>query len=260
MINIAVSGAAGKMGQRLIALIELADDLNLSGAIERKSSGSIGTLASGSIHITDNPENAIKKSDILIEFSTPTATLKHLELVRENHKKMVIGTTGLTDDDMENIKNASKNCTILISPNMSLGVNILFKLTEIITKLLIGKGFDIEILEAHHRNKVDAPSGTAKKLAEIIAGQLDLSLPEIAKYGRCGLVGKRSDAEIGIHSIRGGDIVGDHKVIYAGQGEMLEISHRATSRDTFAAGALKAAEFIYNKSYGLYSMNDLLIR
>ncbi len=260
MINIAVSGAAGKMGQRLIALIELADDLNLSGAIERKSSGSIGTLVSESIHITDNPENAIKKSDILIEFSTPTATLKHLELVRENHKKMVIGTTGLTDDDMENIRNASKNCTILISPNMSLGVNILFKLTEIITKLLIGKGFDIEILEAHHRNKVDAPSGTAKKLAEIIAGQLDLSLPEIAKYGRCGLVGKRSDAEIGIHSIRGGDIVGDHKVIYAGQGEMLEISHRATSRDTFAAGALKAAEFIYNKSYGLYSMNDLLIR
>lgn len=260
MINIAVSGATGKMGQRLIALIELADDLNLSGAIERKSSGSIGTLASGSIHITDNPENAIKNSDILIEFSTPTATLKHLELVRENHKKMVIGTTGLTDDDMENIKNASKNCAILISPNMSLGVNILFKLTEIITKLLIGKGFDIEILEAHHRNKVDAPSGTAKKLAEIIAGQLDLSLPEIAKYGRCGLVGKRSDTEIGIHSIRGGDIVGDHKVIYAGQGEMLEISHRATSRDTFAAGALKAAEFIYNKSYGLYSMNDLLTR
>lgn len=260
MINIAVSGAAGKMGQRLIALIELDDALNLSGAIERKGSDSIGTLASGSIHITDNPENAIKNSDILIEFSTPTATLKHLELVRENHKKMVIGTTGLTGNDIESIKNVSKNCAILISPNMSLGVNILFKLTEIITKLLTGKGFDIEILEAHHRNKVDAPSGTAKKLAEIIAGQLDLSLPEIAKYGRCGLVGKRSDAEIGIHSIRGGDIVGDHKVIYAGQGEMLEISHRATSRDTFAAGALKAAEFIYNKSYGLYSMNDLLIR
>ncbi len=260
MINIAVSGASGRMGQRLIALIKSADDLNLSGAIERKDSVSIGKLASESIRITDDPRNAIKNSDILIEFSTPAATMKHLSLVKDLSKKMVIGSTGLTDENVEDIKDASKNCVILMSPNMSLGVNILFKLSEIVTKLLIGKGFDIEILEAHHHSKVDAPSGTAKKIAEIIADELNLSLPEIAKYGRHGLVGKRSDTEIGIHSIRGGDIVGDHKVIYAGQGEMLEISHRATSRDTFAAGALQAARFIYGKSNGQYSMNDLLIR
>ncbi len=258
MIKIAVSGASGRMGQRIIALANKSEDLKLTGAIESPHSQSLGKDVGNNIRITDNSLEAIENSDVLIEFSTPSATMEHLEIVQKLSGKMVIGTTALNSDNMENIKEASKTCAILLSPNMSLGVNILFKLAGILTDLLADKGFDIEIVEAHHRNKVDAPSGTANRIAEIIAEHLNLSLNDAARYGRHGVTGKRDDNEIGIHSLRGGDIVGDHKVIYAGEGEIIEISHRATSRDTFASGALAAARFLYNQKPGLYSTADLL--
>ncbi|NOZ83679.1 MAG: 4-hydroxy-tetrahydrodipicolinate reductase [Epsilonproteobacteria bacterium] len=258
MINIAVSGASGRMGQRIIALINQSKDLKLSGAIEKSGAETIGKAVGNDILITDNAADVIKNSDVLIEFSNPEATIRHLDITQKLSKKIVIGTTALSNDDVETIRQAAKTCSVLLSPNMSLGVNILFKLTGILTDLLADKGFDIEIVEAHHRNKVDAPSGTAGKIADIVAEHLGISLTDNGRYGRHGVIGKRTGSEIGIHSIRGGDIVGDHKVIYAGDGEILEISHRATSRDTFAAGALEAARFLCKQKAGLYSTADLL--
>ncbi len=258
MIKIAVSGASGRMGKRITALIDQTDDLKLTGAIEKSRSESIGKDAGNGIMVTDDTYEAVKDSDILIEFSNPKATVEHLNIITRLSKKMVIGTTALSDKDMEAVKAASKKSPILISPNMSIGVNILFKLTGLLTDLLLDKGFDIEIVEAHHKNKVDAPSGTANKIAHIVAEHLGISLSNAGKYGRYGVIGKRTSNEIGIHSIRGGDIVGEHRIIYAGDGEILEISHRATSRDTFALGALAAARFLYSQKAGLYSTADLL--
>ncbi len=264
MIRTIVSGANGKMGRRICALIEQDNNLELVGAIESKDSQSIGNdigimcgIGQKDIKITSDLEGIITIGEVIIEFSSPEATLNHVRIAAENEKAMVIGTTGLTDKDIDEIKKLSVRVPIVLAPNMSLGVNILFKLVEDVSKLL-GEDFDIEIVEMHHRFKKDAPSGTALKLAEHAAKGIGENLEDAAVYGREGLIGERKPKQIGLMSLRGGDVVGDHTVIFAGLGERLELTHKATSRDTFALGALRAAKWVIDKVPGFYNMQDVL--
>jgi 4-hydroxy-tetrahydrodipicolinate reductase len=264
MIRTIVSGANGKMGRRICALTEQDSNLELVGAIEYSESPEIGNdigvvcgIGKKNIQIISDLESIIGKGEVIIEFSTPDATLSHLRIAAENKKAMVIGTTGLNEDDIEQIKKMSARIPIVFTPNMSLGVNILFKLVEDVAKLL-GEDYDIEIVEMHHRFKKDAPSGTALKLAEHAAAGLGENLSDVAVYGREGAIGERQKNQIGVMSLRGGDVVGDHTVIFAGLGERLELTHKATSRDTFALGALRAAGWVIDKVPGLYNMQDVL--
>jgi 4-hydroxy-tetrahydrodipicolinate reductase len=234
MLKITVCGACGKMGKMIIEKVLSDKELELAGAIETKGHGAIGQQV-GKIKITDNFEAAVKMSDVIIDFTSPDATLEHLKFVQLYKKGFVIGTTGISEDGVEKIKDASKKNPIVFSPNMSVGVNLLFKLVDEAANVL--SNYDVEIIEAHHNQKKDAPSGTALKLAEII---------------------KPYKKEIGIHSIRAGDIVGEHTVVFAANGERIELVHRAHSRDTFAAGSVKAAKWIFSKNPGLYSMRDVL--
>ncbi|MBU2600050.1 4-hydroxy-tetrahydrodipicolinate reductase [bacterium] len=263
-MKIIVTGAAGRMGLSIITALYQDPELLLTGVVERKEhkyiNQDIGILAgigNTGLIVADNLEEIIGEGDVLIDFTTPQATIEHLKYAYGYQKKMVIGTTGLSDDQITQIKECSQKIAVVFSPNMSIGVNLLFKITEEVTKIL-GPEFDIEILEAHHHHKKDAPSGTAKKLAEIVALSLNRDLKKVGIYGREGLVGERKEEEIGILSVRGGDIVGEHNVIFAGEGERLELIHKAHSRMTFAKGALKAAKWLSNKSCGLYNMNDVL--
>ncbi len=264
MIRTIVSGACGKMGRRICTLMENDNELELVGAIEAKDSENIGNdigivCGIGEKNITVKPDlkDVIEEGEVLIDFSTPKSTLYNVRIVAENKKAAVIGTTGFSDTELEEIKKLSVRIPIMLAPNMSLGVNILFKLVKDVTKIL-GDDYDIEIVEMHHRFKKDAPSGTALKLAEYAAEGLDENLENIAVYGRHGLVGERKKKEIGIMSLRGGDVVGDHTVVFAGLGERLELTHKAASRDTFALGALKAAKWVIDKVPGFYSMQNVL--
>ena len=264
MTRIIVSGGCGRMGSRIIHFLREDPELELAGVIETDSHLSVGKTLSEAIGVkglTVTIESDLKKAidggDVVIEFSTPEATISHLEIARAHQKAVVVGTTGLTDSQMELLRAASEDVPILISPNMSVGVNLLFKLTEEAAAAL-GKEYDAEIVEVHHHLKKDAPSGTAKRLAEIIARAKGSDLAKTGVYGRSGLVGPRTEEEIGVHAVRAGDIVGEHTVMFAGTGERIELIHRATSRDTFASGALKAAKFIAGKPAGLYSMRDVL--
>ena len=264
MIRTIVCGAAGKMGRRICALIEEDKELQLVGAVEAKGSPSIGQdagILSGSsangIAIVDDLSKVIEDGEVVIDFTAPSATVSHVRVAADNKKPIVIGTTGLNHDQIEEIKKLAAIVPIVLSPNMSLGVNILFKLVKDIAEKL-GEDYNIEIVEMHHRFKADAPSGTALKLAEFAAEGLGEKLEDIAVYGRKGLIGERKSKEIGIMSLRGGDVVGDHTVIFAGLGERLELTHKASSRDTFARGALRAAKWVIDKVPGLYSMQDVL--
>ena len=264
MTRVIVSGGCGRMGSRIIHLLREDPELELAGVVEVNSHLSVGKTLNEAIGVkglTVIIESDLKKvidgGDVVVEFSTPEATISHLEIARAHQKAVVVGTTGLTDSQMELLRVASEDVPILVSPNMSVGVNLLFKLTEEAASAL-GKGYDVEIIEAHHHFKKDAPSGTAKRLAEIIARAKGADLSKTGVYGRSGLVGPRPEEEIGIHAVRAGDIVGEHTVIFAGTGERIELIHRATSRDTFVSGALKAAKFITGKPAGLYSMQDAL--
>ncbi len=264
MIRTIVSGANGKMGRRICALMEQDSDLKLVGAIESKDSEEIGNdigivcgIGKKDIEIRHELEHIIDDGEVIIEFSNPQATLSHMRVAAEKEKAMVIGTTGLTDEQINDIKKMSVRIPIVLAPNMSLGVNILFKLVEDVAKLL-GEDYDIEIVEMHHRFKKDAPSGTALKLAEHAAKGINEELSEVAVYGREGLIGERKKKEIGVMSLRGGDVVGDHTVLFAGLGERLELTHKATSRDTFALGALRAAKWVIDKVPGFYNMQDVL--
>ncbi|MFA5779560.1 MAG: 4-hydroxy-tetrahydrodipicolinate reductase [Elusimicrobiota bacterium] len=250
MLKIIVCGAAGKMGKMVVSRILADKELVLSGAIEWREHHAIGQLLD-TINITDNFSEALKSSDVAIDFTNTDATLYHLDIAKKQKKPIIIGTTGITAEGIERIKNASKEIPIILAANMSVGVNLLFKLVEEVAVAL--PSYDVEIIEAHHNQKKDAPSGTALKIAEIISSKLNLE----HIYGRHGNVGARKK-EIGIHAVRAGDIVGEHTVIFAGEGEQIELIHRAHTRDTFAAGAVKAAKWIFGKKPGLYTMGDVL--
>ena len=261
--RIAIAGSSGRMGRALVEALAQAGDLQLKAALERSDSPFVGADAGelvGSpcgVRISADPGRSLSGCDVLIDFTTPQATLEHLEICRSRGIRMVIGTTGFTQDQKKLISAASVDIAMVMAPNMSVGVNLTFRLLELAAKVL-NEGYDIEIIEAHHRHKVDAPSGTALRMGEVIAKTLGRDLAECAVYGREGVTGARKPATIGFATVRGGDIVGDHTALFAGTGERVEITHRAASRATFALGALRAARFLAAKKTGLFDMQDVL--
>lgn len=264
MITFAVSGALGRMGTRIITLGLQEGGLRLSGALERKGHDAIGKdigllIGAGEtgVRLTDNPVEAFSDANVIIEFTSPSVTIEHLKIVVEMNKSMVIGTTGFSKEELQTVRDLVQKIPCVMAPNMSVGINLLLKVLRDIARV-IGEEYDIEIIEAHHRLKKDAPSGTAMKMAQVIADTLGRNLDDVAVYTRKGLIGERTKKEIGLQTIRAGDIVGEHTVIFGGIGERIEITHRASSRDTFAKGALRAARWIVGKSPGLYDMQDVL--
>jgi 4-hydroxy-tetrahydrodipicolinate reductase len=262
-ISIAVAGASGRMGQMLIEAVRAADDCVLSGALDIAASPAIGHDAGAfagqttGVLITADIAQGLKNSRVLIDFTRPEGTMAHLAVCRANGVAMVIGTTGFTDSQKTEIAQAAKHIPIMMAPNMSVGVNVTLKLLEMAAKAL-ATGYDIEIIEAHHRHKVDAPSGTALKMGEVIADALGRDLKDCAVYAREGVTGERDPSSIGFATIRGGDIVGDHTVLFAGTGERIEITHKSSSRSTYAQGSLRAARFLAGQKAGLFDMFDVL--
>jgi len=244
------------MGKKVVDVVSQEKKAKLIGVVEVPNHPSIGKEIRG-IKLTSDLERVIQKDAVIIEFTTPEASINHLNIARKKDTPIVIGTTGFTKEEETKIKESSSYIPILLSPNMSIGINLLFNIVEEITHLL-GEGFDKEIIELHHRHKKDAPSGTAKKIAQIIAEAGGKKLSEVGVYGRRGETGQRSKEEIGIHAVRGGTIVGEHKIIFAGNEEELEITHRAESRYIFARGALFGAKFIAKQKNGLYTLQDAL--
>ncbi len=252
------------MGSRLVALIKDSTALALAGAIEHKGHHAIGEDAgeaagSGKIGmpITDDLAGLLEKGEVVIDFSVPEATLSHLRAVAQHRRAMVIGTTGFSAAELEELKALARQVPCVFSSNMSVGVNLIYKVIGEMAKTL-GDDYDIEVIEAHHRLKKDAPSGTALKIAEVLARAVNRDLNQVGVYARKGLVGERKRQEIGIQTIRAGDIVGDHTVLFGGMGERIEVTHRASSRDTFARGALRAAHWVVKQPPGLYDMMDVL--
>jgi 4-hydroxy-tetrahydrodipicolinate reductase len=261
--RITVAGASGRMGQMLIEAIRAADDCALAGALDMPSSPALGTdpmaflgQPSG-LAITADLNLGLKNAQTLIDFTRPEGTLAHLRMCRELGVNLVIGTTGFTDAQKAEIADAAQDIAIVMAPNMSVGVNVTLKLLEMAAKAL-STGYDIEIIEAHHRHKVDAPSGTALKMGEVIADALGRDLKDCAVYAREGVTGERDPSSIGFATIRGGDIVGDHTVLFAGIGERIEISHKSSSRATYAQGSLRAVRFLSSQKTGLFDMFDVL--
>ncbi len=271
MIKVIVAGAAGRMGRRIINIVGETKDVELIGALEKKGHHSLeldaGVVAgSGEIGVKIEAdlraiiESSIKTSEgkqVIIDFTTPTASLEHLRLASKKVVSMVIGTTGFSPEEREELQRMAKMIPCVWAPNMSVGVNLMFKLITEAARTL-GDDFDVEIIEAHHRRKVDAPSGTALRIGELIAEARGRKFNEVGTYGRRGKPGERTREEIGMHAIRAGDIIGEHTVIFGGEGERLEIIHRAHSRDNFARGALRAAQWLVKQKKGLYDMMDVL--
>ena len=261
--SIAIAGASGRMGQMLIDAVQAADDCTLSGALDIAGSPSLGLDAGAfsgkatGVLITADLREGLKNSQALIDFTRPEGTLAHLQVCRELGVAAVIGTTGFTETQKAEIAEIAKTIPIMMAPNMSVGVNVTLKLLEMAAKAL-ATGYDIEIVESHHRHKVDAPSGTALKMGEVIADALGRDLKECAVYERYGVTGERDPSSIGFATIRGGDIVGDHTVLFAGTGERIEISHKSSSRATYAQGSLRAVRFLAGRAPGLYDMFDVL--
>lgn len=262
-MNIAIAGSSGRMGRALLEAVERAPDMRVGAALERTGSPYLGKDAGEligapcGVAINDDVAGALDGSDVLIDFTRPEGTLAHLVFCRAKGMKMVIGTTGFSADQKEELQAAAREIPIVFAPNMSVGVNITLKLLEMSARVL-NEDYDIEIIEAHHRHKVDAPSGTALLMGEVVARALGKNLSDVAIYSREGHTGERVPGAIGFATIRGGDIVGDHTVMFAGTGERIEISHKASSRATFAEGALRAARFLGNKQSGLFDMQDVL--
>jgi len=259
-----VCGGCGKMGSKVARLVYQNENMKLVGIIESPSHpnkgkdwGTVVGLGKTDIVIKDNLEEIIQSTDQVVEFTNPKVSLQHLEIVSKYKKAMIMGTTGFSSEEIEKIKNLARDIPFLLSPNMSLGVNLLFKLAAEVAAVL-GDDYDIEIMEAHHRFKKDAPSGTAKKLAQEIAKAKGINLDEVVIYGREGMIGERKRGEIGIHSIRSGDITGEHTVMFTALGERLELTHKAHSRDTFAYGTIQAIKFMEGKPAGFYEMKDVL--
>ena len=263
MNAIAVAGASGRMGHMLIEAIAQCADCKLSGALDVHGSFGIGLDAAGfsgqasGILIDADIRQGLKTATVLIDFTRPEGTMAHLAVCRELGVKLVIGTTGFTNEQKLEIAEAAKTIAIVMAPNMSVGVNVTLKLLEMAAKAL-HTGYDIEIVEAHHRHKVDAPSGTALKMGEVIATALGRNLKDCGVLSREGITGARDPSTIGFASVRGGDVVGDHSVMFWGDGERIEITHKSSSRTTYAQGSLRAARFLANKPNGLFDMFDVL--
>lgn len=262
-LKIAVAGASGRMGRMLIEAIQLADDTVLAGALDVPGSPFLGTDAAAflgkpaNVIIESDFAKGLANADILIDFTRPEGTLKHLDYCAEHGIKMIIGTTGFDAEGKEIIAAAAARTAVMFAPNMSVGVNVTMKLLELAAKSF-SHGYDIEIIEAHHRHKVDAPSGTALKMGEVIAEALDRKLDDVAVYAREGVTGERDPSSIGFSAIRGGDIIGDHTVLFAGIGERIEITHKSSSRAPYVQGSLRAARFLQDKQTGLFNMQDVL--
>jgi len=262
-MKIAIAGATGRMGKMLIEAVLNTPDAQLVGALEHTGSTQVGEDAGAflgkktGVTITADIAAALSDAEYLIDFTRPEGTMAHLAVAQKTGSKMIIGTTGLNAEQLDSLKIASKNLAIVFAPNMSVGVNVTFKLLEVAAKML-SEGYDIEVIEAHHRHKVDAPSGTALRMGEVIAEALGEKLDEVAVYAREGHTGERKQGSIGFATIRGGDIVGDHTVLFAGEGERIEISHKSSSRQSYAQGSLRAARFLQKQATGLFDMQDVL--
>lgn len=262
-LNIAVAGASGRMGRMLIEATLLDGTAKLAAAFDRPGSPAVGKDAGEAlgvqtgVAIGDQPKAAIAQATCLIDFTRPEGTLEHLELCRRHGVAMVIGTTGFDEAGKAAIAAAAQEIPVVFAPNMAVGVNLVFKLLDTAARIL-NEGYDIEVVEAHHRHKVDAPSGTALRMGEVLAQALGRDLADCAVYGREGVTGERDPSTIGFATVRGGDIVGDHTVMFCGLGERVEITHKASSRMTFAMGSLRAARFLAEKKSGLFDMQDVL--
>lgn len=264
MLRVAIAGCSGRMGKALIHALQNDNNIKITAATVSPSSkyknqdiGLIAEIGPLQIKSSDNLQSIIEHFDILIDFTNPIATLEHLKICITHHKKLVIGTTGLTQEQETTLKRAGSEIPLVFAPNMSVGINLCFGLLKKAARAL-GDTVDIEIVEAHHRHKLDAPSGTALKMGEVIASTLGRDLTTASSYGRQGMDNPRKRETIGFSSIRGGDIVGEHTVIFAGEGERLEITHRASRRDIFAQGAIRATKWLASKDKGFYTMEDVI--
>lgn len=264
MLKAIVTGAAGKMGSSIIKLLHSTGGIELVGAVEWKGHAAIGKDAGENsgldrlgVTIDHDLRNCIKRGDVIIDFTSHEVSLQNLEIAAAFNQAMVIGSTGFTAAEMKKAADFSKNIPCVLSPNMSVGVNVMFKVLALVSGIL-GDDYDVEIMEAHHHLKRDAPSGTAIKMAEVVAASLGRDLEKVGVYSRHGIIGARRKDEIGIQTLRAGDIVGDHLVMFGGQGERLEFIHRAHSRENFAQGAIRAAKWVVGKDNGLYDMQDVL--
>ncbi|HDQ04782.1 MAG TPA: 4-hydroxy-tetrahydrodipicolinate reductase [Deltaproteobacteria bacterium] len=264
MVKAVVTGAGGRMGGRVISLIAGQDDIQVVAGVELPGHPIVGRdvgqalgLGRTGILACDKLVDCIDEADVVIDFTNPEASLHYLKIAGEKKRAIVIGSTGFTAVEMETVRQLAKNTRCVLAPNMSVGINVLLKILEYCTGILDDE-YDVEIIEAHHHLKKDAPSGTAMRMAEVIAEKLGRNLEKDAVYTRRGLIGERTKREIGIQTIRAGDIVGEHTVIFGGVGERLEFIHRAQSRDNFAKGAIRAARWIVGQENGLYDMQDVL--
>ena len=263
MMKIAIAGASGRMGRMLIETVLATDDAELVGALDREDSPALGHDAGAflgretGVNITADLDVALANAQYLIDFTRPEGTLAHLAAAEKHGVKMIIGTTGFSEADKARLAAGAERVAVGFAPNMSAGVNATFKLLEVAAKIL-NTGYDIEIIEAHHRHKVDAPSGTALRMGEVVADALGRDLKECAIYGREGVTGERDPSTIGFATVRGGDIVGDHTVLFAGIGERIEITHKSSSRLSYAQGSLRAARFLAQHNTGLFDMQDVL--
>lgn len=264
MVKAIVAGAAGRMGGRIIHAILQSKDVELGGAFERpdhpsvrQDAGQVAGLKAVGVPVAGSLQEVVKQGEVLIDFTSPEATVSNLRTAAEAGLAVVIGTTGIVGKMLEEVKEISKGVRCVMSPNMSVGVNVMFRIAGEMAKIL-GKDYDMEILEVHHRFKKDAPSGTAMRLAQVLAASSNASLEEVAVYERKGMIGERTNNEIGIQTWRAGDITGEHTVMFGGIGERLELTHRAHNRDNFARGAVKAAAWVVGRKPGLYDMQDVL--
>jgi len=255
-VKLAVAGAGGRMGRALIEAIQADGAATLAAALDVAGSPALGQAAAG-VKIGSDIAAAVGAADVLIDFTRPEGTMKHLDACLKQSRGMVIGTTGLSDAEKKKVSEAAKKIPIVMSPNFAVGVNVLFRIVETAARAL-GEDYDIEIVEAHHKHKVDAPSGTALKLGEIIAAALKTDLAAAAAHGRHGDTGERPAKQISFHAIRGGDVVGEHTVLFLGAGERLELAIRSQSRMTYAGGAVRAAKWLPGRPAGLYDMFDVL--
>lgn len=263
MIKVVIAGSSGRMGQALLEGIFADQALQLHGAIDRADSPRIGRDAGEpfgrvtGVKICADVQATLAGADVFIDFTRPEASMEYLALCEKAGVKLVIGTTGFTSEQKNQITKTAEKVSVVFAPNMSVGVTLLINLVQAAAKVL-ADGYDVEIIEAHHRHKVDAPSGTALRLGEAAASALGRNLQECAIYGREGVTGERDAKTIGFATVRGGDVVGDHTVLFAGTGERVELTHKASSRATFALGALRAAKFLGDMKTGLFDMQDVL--
>lgn len=265
MVRIGVIGAAGRMGRTNIQAIQITDGVELGAAIVEQNSslkgvdvGELTGVGKVGVIVSDSLIEVVNDFDILIDFTTPETTLDNLAFCAEHKKSIVIGTTGLNAEQKAKLQSYADKIAIVFSPNMSVGVNLCFKLLELAAKTLGDEDYDIEVVEMHHRHKVDAPSGTALRMGEVVAEALQLDLDNCAVYGREGSIGARPQQEIGFSTLRGGDVAGDHSVIFATEGERIEITHKASNRLTFAKGAVHASKWLHQQPTGLFDMQDVL--